>query len=107
MQDPDVIDPVYMSFDGLTRSKDSWLFWDNTVFHDGNEQILSITTYDLVVGNSIGCSITRGGDLEFYINGQKRAVGLCNVPVDKPLWGVVCMFGRPITIQSEFYCGEY
>ena len=104
MQDPDTIDTVSTSISDLIKSKDCWLFWDNTVYHDGNEQKLSIP--NLVQGDSIGCCITKGGDLDIYINGQKIAVGWRNVPVDKPLWGVVCMFGRARTIQSEFYCGE-
>ena len=112
MQDPDTMDPVYMSFGpdtvsvyDITYSKDYWLFLGNTVYHDGNEQKLSISTFDLVQGNSIGCCITKGGDLEIYINGQKRAVGWRNVPVDKPLWGVLDIYWN-MTIQSEFYCGE-
>ena len=106
MQDPDVIDPVPKSILRLMSSKDYWLFWGSIVYHDGRKQELSISTFDLVEGESIGCCITRGGDLEIYINGQKRAVGWHNVPVDKPLWGVVDMYGSGVTIQSEFYCGE-
>ena len=106
MQDPDAIDPVTVNVFDLVKSKDYWLFWGSRVYHDGYEQKLSISTFDLVKGISLGCCITRGGDLEFYINGQKRAVGWHNVPVDKPLWGVVYMYGNGMTIQSEFYCGE-
>ena len=104
MQDPDTINSVSMSISKFVRSKDSWLFWGNTVYNDGNGQKLSISTSDVVEGNSISCCITRGGDLEIYINGKKKAVGWHNVPVDKPLWGVVCMYD--MAIQSEFYCGE-
>ena len=107
MQDPDTIDPVPEFISDFMKSKDYWLFHDNTVYHDGNKQKLNISTYDLVEGYSLGCCITRGGDLEIYINRQKRAVGWCNVPVDKPLWGVVQMYGKVfLTIQSEFHCGE-
>ena len=107
MQDPDTMDPVTMSIFDLMRCKDYWLFLGNTTYHGGYARELSISTSNLVAGNSIGCCITRGGDLEIYINGQKRAVGwhMCNVPVDKPLWGVVYM-SEYTTIQSEFYCGE-
>ena len=105
MQDPDTMDPISDFIVDFMKSKDYWLFYGNTVFHDGNEQKLSIPTFSVVKGNSVGCCITRGGDLEFYINGQKRTVVWHNVPVDKPLWGVVWMYGNT-TIQSEFYCGE-
>ena len=90
MQDPDTIDVVYMSIFNLIRRKDYWLFWGNTVYHNGNEQELSISTFDLVEGDFIGCCITRGGDLEIYINGH-GIVGWCNVPVDKLLWGFLIM----------------
>ena len=105
MQDPVTIDPVTVSIDDFIKSEDYWLFWSRTVYHDGNEQELSISTFDLVDGDSISCCTTRGGDLEIFINGQKRAVGWHNVPVDKPLWGVVDLRGIARTIQSEFYCG--
>ena len=95
-----------MSISDLIKRKDYWLFWGSTVFHDGNEQKLSISTSSVIEGNSLGCCITRGGDLEFYINRQKRTVGWRNVPMDKPLWGVVYMYGKAVTIQSEFHCGE-
>ena len=105
MQDPDTIDPVTVSVFDI-KIKDLWFFYGNSVYHDERKQELSISTIDLVPGNSIGCCITRGGDLEIYINGQKRAVGWRNVPVDKPLWGVVDMIVKAMTIQSEFCCGE-
>ena len=106
MQDPDTIDPVHVSIYDLRKSKDYWLFSGRRAYHDGREQILSISTLDLIEGNSIGCCITRGSDLDFFINGQKSTVGWHNVPVDKPLWGVVYMHEFARTIQSEFYCGE-
>ena len=66
-----------------------------------------MSTRELKEGNPIGCCITRDGDLEIYINGQKRAVGWRNVPTDKPLWGVVDIAADDaLTIQSEFYCGK-
>ena len=106
MQDPDTIDSVPMSIADLMNSRDYWLFEGNRIWHDGRVRILSISTSNLVEGHSIGCCITRGGDLEIYINGQKRAVGWRNVPVDKPLWGVVYMTVSGLTVQLEFYCGE-
>ena len=87
-------------------SEDYWLFFDNIVYHDGQGQRLNISTKDLKAGDSIGCYITRDGDSEIYINGQKRAVGWRNIPTDKPLWGVVDIWGDVNKIQSEFYCGE-
>ena len=82
------------------------MFRDNIVHHEGQVQHLSISTQDLEEGDSIGCCITKDGDWEIYINGQKRADGVHNVPTGKPLWGVVDIYGDVKTIQSEFYCGE-
>ena len=106
MQDPDTMGPVPKSNFDLRKSKDYWLYWDRAVYHGGNEQQLHFSIFRLRRGDSLGCCITRGGDFEIYINRQKRAVGWCNVPVDKHLWGVVDMYGGGVTIQSEFYCGE-
>ena len=102
MQDPDTFGPNL----AITIGRDCWLFFGNIVYHDGNKQTLGIFTSSLKKGDSVGCCLTGGGDLEIYINGQKRAVGWRNVPVDKPLWGVVDICGRARTIQSEFYCGK-
>ena len=88
------------------KSKGYWLFTYDTVYHDEQEQRLNISTANLEEDDSIGWRITRDGDWEIYINGKKRAVGWHNVPTDKPLWGVVEMYGKAKTIQSEFYCGE-
>ena len=90
----------------IVDSEDYWLYLSNVVYHGEQEQLLDISTNDLKDGDSIGLCITRDGDLEIYINGQKRAVGWHNVPTDKPLWGVLDIWGQPIAIQSEFYCGE-
>ena len=106
LQDPDTLDPLQINYTNLTRSKDYWLFSGNRMYHNGNKQEVSISTFSLKKGESIGCCITRNGDLEIYINGQKNAVGWHNVPVDKPLWGVADIYGKAKTIQSEFHCGE-
>ena len=92
MLDPDNIDPGALFFHNLMESADYWLFHGSTS--------------ELVEGSSIGCCITIGGDLEIYINREKKAVGQRNVPVDRLLWGVVIMRGEAVTIQSEFFCGE-
>ena len=91
----------------LFRSKVYWFFRDNRVYHDNEDQRFDISTQDLMVDDSIGCCITRYGDFEIYINGKKREVGWHNVPTDKPLWGVVDIFRIGVTIQSEFYSGEF
>ena len=105
MQDPCTIDriPQYGSY---LRRTDYWVFWNQRVYYDGQVQNLNISTEDLKEGDSIGLCISRDGDFEIYINGQKRAVGWRNVPTDKPLWGVVDIYHDAKTIQSEFYCGE-
>ena len=107
MQDPDNIDQFQLSGTDFTRQKDYWMFSGNRVYHNWNDrELLSIPNPSLNEGDSVGCRVTRGGRFEIYINRQWRAVGWRNVPVDKPLWGVVEMYGGSITIQSEFYCGE-
>ena len=102
---PDTIDPVPNVTPEVIDSENYWLFKDNMVYHNRNRQRQSISTGHLNKDDSIGCCITTGGDLEIHING-KRVVGWCNVPVDKPLWGVVDMCGRAKTVQSQFHCGE-
>ena len=102
------MDPDVITNTDLRKSKYYWLFWGSIVCHDGETNKLSpgILPSSLVEGDSIGCCITRDGDLEIYINGQKKATGWHNVPVDKPLWGTVEIYWKARTIQSEFYCGE-
>ena len=96
-----------MRTDGFhLKSKDYWLVRSNKIHHNGQEQCPNFSTTDMKEGDSIGCCITKDGDWEIYINGKKRAVGWRNVPTGKPLWGVVDIYGKAETIQSEFYCGE-
>ena len=103
--DPDTIDSI-PKFGTDLISEDYWLFLNSIVYHDEQEQDINISTLALNEGDSIGWYITRDGDWEIYINGKKRAVGWRNVPTDKPIWGVVEMYGKAITVQSEFCYGE-
>ena len=102
------MDPDEITNNDLRESEYYWLFWGSIVCHGGKKQKLppTILPSSFVEGDTIGCC-NRAGDLEIYFNGQKKAIGCHNVPVNKPLWGVVEMFYfKAMTIQSEFYCGE-
>ena len=106
MRDPDTLNPFPSNDFALRLSPDYWLFWDDTVYHNGDKRKLKISTLYLGKNDSVGCCVTRDGELELFLQGGKRVVGMHNVPTDKPLWGVVCICGQAKTIQSEFYCGE-
>ena len=106
MQDPNTIDKVPRPELDLTDSRNYWIYVGHAVYHNGWTSKEYFHEGSLKEGSSIGCCITRRGDFEIYINGKKGLVGWRNVPVNKPLWGVVITNGQALTIQSEFYCGE-
>ena len=102
------MDPDEITDNDLRESGYYWLLWGSIIYHGGKKQKLpsTILPSSFVEGDTIGCR-NRAGNLEIYINGQKKPIGCYNVPVDKPLWGVVEMFHlKAMTIQSQFYCGE-
>lgn len=61
----------------------------------------------LKVGQSIGCCVTREGELRYFINGVDQGIAWTGLPTDRPMWGFADIYGLARKIKSEFLFGEY
>ena len=60
----------------------------------------------LKVGQSVGCCVTRNGELRYFINGVDQGIVWTGLPTNRPLWGVADI-DYLVKIKSEFFFGEY
>ena len=68
---------------------------------------LDFNTYTLNVGQSLGILLTRERDLHWFVDDKWRGmVHVYNYPLDRPLWGVVEVFGRCKQVKAEICSGE-
>ena len=61
----------------------------------------------LKVGQTVGCSINKDGELRYFIDGRDQGVGWSGLPLDKPMWGFADIYGLARKIKSEFLCGKF
>ena len=60
----------------------------------------------LEVGQSVGCCVTRNGELRYFIDGVDQNIVWTGFPTNRRLWGVATIAGKTL-IKSEFFFGEY
>ena len=59
----------------------------------------------LKAGQSVGCCVTRNGELRYFIDGVDQGIVWTDLPINRPMWGIADLHG--ITkIKSEFFFGE-
>ena len=58
------------------------------------------------VGPSVGCCVTRNGELRYFIDGTDLNIVWTDFPTSRPLWGVADIYENT-RIKSEFFFGEY
>ena len=61
----------------------------------------------LEVEQSIGCCVTREGELSYFIDGVDKGIVWTALPTNRPMWGVVDFYGLKKAVKSEFFFGEY
>ena len=49
----------------------------------------------------MGCLVTQTGELHFFVDGKHVGKGWSGVPVDKPLWGIVDVYGKCSKIRAQ------
>lgn len=72
--------------------------------HRAYEKRMNFSTADLLLGDIVGCCVTKKGRLEYFVNGKKKGIGWGGLPTDKPLWGVADLSGKTDHIESQFVC---
>ena len=90
----------------LYRSIDYWILSASTLHHNGQEKRVDFNLESLKVGQSIGCSINKDGELKYFVNGVDQGVAWTGLPTNKPVWGFADIYGLSRKIKSEFLCGE-
>ena len=90
----------------LYRSSNYWILSASTVHSSGQERRVDFNLETLSVGQSIGCSVNKEGELRYFVDGVDKGVGWTGLPTDKPLWGFADIYGLARKIKSEFVFGE-
>ena len=70
------------------------------------EKRVDFNLESLRVGQTVGCRVTKEGDLHYYIDDDDKGVGWSGLPTDKPMWGFADIYGLARKIKSEFVFGE-
>ena len=52
-----------------------WILSASTVHHKGGERKLDFSIEELKIGDSVGCCVTKTGDLQYYVNGVMKGIG--------------------------------
>ena len=76
-----------------------WILFIDAVRHNGEERELKLNLNSLKVGQTVGCMVSREGELHVYIDGVDKSVVWTGLPTHKPFWGVADVFGRTKKIQ--------
>ena len=68
---------------------------------------MNFNLYDLKVGQSVGCCVSRNGELKCFIDGIDQGIVWTGLPTNRPMWGIAENQGLRSKIKSEFFFGKY
>ena len=88
-------------------SRNYWILMGSAVCHHGREKKVHFNINQLIVGDTIGCSVHKDGTLHYYINGIDK--GICwddKLPTNQTMYGIVGITGRHKRIRSLFHYGK-
>ena len=102
-------DDIDMPEDSLRfySSSNYWILSVNTVYNSDQKRQLTFNLNDILVGQSVGCSVTSSGELHCYIDGKFQCVGWTGLPTDRPYWGVAEVYANTTKIKSEFVFSKF
>ena len=78
---------------------DYWIQFSNVVHHNGEKRKLEVDLESLREGQTVGCMVSREGELHVYIDGVDNGIVWTGLPTHKPFWGVADVYGRTKKIQ--------
>jgi hypothetical protein len=104
-ESPDEI-PVPSGALDLYRSSNYWILSASTIHSSGQEKRVDFNLENLRVGQTVGCRVTKEGDLHYYIDDDDKGIGWSGLPTDKPMWGFADVYGLARKIKSEFVFDE-
>ena len=82
---------------------DYWILRCSTVYHNGKRSQLKVNLESLGEGQTVGCTVSREGELHVYIDGVDKGIVWTELPTHKPFWGVadVCGCTKKIRLVSS------
>ena len=100
-QCPDNIRIHYSALEWI-RHSDYWILDSNAVYHNSEMRELNVDLESLREGQSVGCTVSREGELRVYIDDANNSVVWTGLPTHKPFWGVadVCACTTKIQLVS-------
>ena len=78
---------------------DYWILDYNSVYHNGTKREYEVNLRSLRMGQTVGCMVSREGELHVYIDGVDNGIVWTGLPTHKPLWGMADVFGCTKKIQ--------
>lgn len=84
----------------LDSSPCHWILWGASIRHKKKRRRFHDLTL-LQVGQTVGCLVTQTGELHFFVDGSHVGCGWSGLPVDKPLWGIVDVYGKCSKIKAD------
>ena len=78
---------------------DYWILWRSTVCHNDKSRELKVDLWSLREGQTLGCMVSRKGELHVYIDGVDKGIVWTGLPTHKPFWGVADVHGLTTNIQ--------
>ena len=78
---------------------DYWILRCSTVYHNGKRSQLKVNLESLGEGQTVGCTVSREGELHVYIDGVDKGIVWTELPTHKPFWGVADVCGCTKKIQ--------
>ena len=82
--------------------KQFWVVRQMESYHGQEIKESRYFSKDLKDINTIGVVVTEKGDLHLLINSNDVGVIWKDLPTDKPLWGIVDVYGQLKKVRAEF-----
>ena len=102
--DPSISQPLPPDASQVYPSPHYWVLSGEVMHHRAYEKRMNFSTADLLLGDIVGCCVTKKGRLEYFVNGKNKGIGWGGLPTDKPLWGFADLSGKTDHVESQFVC---
>ena len=78
---------------------DYWILICGIIYHHGEDRELKVDLWSLREGQTLGCMVSRKGELHVYIDGVDKGIVWTGLPTHTPFWGVADLCGSTTKIQ--------
>ena len=66
---------------------DYWILIGSSIYHNDQKRDLKVNLKSLREGQTVGCMVSREGELHVYIDGVDNGIVWTGLPTHKPFWG--------------------